>query len=70
MSELLDALRKAIERSGISRYRLSKELDISQGQLSRLMNRKGGLSIESYEKLAKHLKLKIKIEQPKRNRKK
>ena len=69
MSEILDAIRQAIERSDTSRYRMSKELDISQAQLSKLMTGKGGLSLESLEMLAEYLELEITIK-PKHNERK
>lgn len=68
MSELLNAIRAAIEDSGVTRYRISKDTGIAESQLSRLMNDDGGLSIESFELLADYLELEV-IVRPKRKRK-
>ncbi len=61
MSKVLDEIRKAIRESEISRYRISKEIDISEAQLSRLMAGKSGLSIDSLEKICEFLNLEILI---------
>lgn len=67
MSDLLDALRKAIETSGKTRYRISQDTDVAQSQLSRLMSGERGLQIDTVERLAKYLGLEIVI-RPKRRR--
>ena len=69
MSKVLDEIRQAIDRSDHSRYAISKAIDISQAQLSRLMAGKSGLSIDSLERLAEFLNLEIVI-RPKRRRRK
>ena len=61
MSKIIDQIRKAVETSGKTRYRLSKESGVSQGQLSRLVNGECGLSAGNLEKLADALGLKITI---------
>ena len=61
MATILDSLRRAIEASKKSRYQLWRETGIDQGQLSRLMQGKSGLSVDSLERLAKALGLKITI---------
>ena len=61
MAPILDDIRKAIKASGKSRYRISKDTGISQGQLSELMAGTKGLSIEALERLADYLKLEIVI---------
>lgn len=63
---VLDAIRKAIEASGETRYRLWQATGISQSQLSRLMKGQAGLSVESLEKLAEALGLEIIIRSAKR----
>jgi len=65
---ILERLRKAIKASGKTRYRIAKESGIAQSQLSRLMSRQRGLSIESLAKLADCLGLEI-TTRPKRRRK-
>lgn len=68
MSELLNAIRTAIEDSDVTRYRISVDTGIAESQLSRLMSDDGGLSIESFELLADYLELEV-IVRPKRKRK-
>ena len=65
MAQLLDAIRRAIEASGQSRYRIAKESGVTAGQLSRLVNGERGLSVETLERLATHLGLEI-VVRPKR----
>jgi transcriptional regulator with XRE-family HTH domain len=61
MGQVFDTIRKAIEASGKTRYRLSKETGIDQAQLSRLMSGKEGVSVENLERLAEALGLEIVI---------
>ncbi|NNM26511.1 MAG: helix-turn-helix transcriptional regulator [Phycisphaerales bacterium] len=68
MSRILDEIRKQIERSAESRYAISKATGIDQAQLSRVMNGRGGMSIDVLERLANHLGLEVVI-RPKRKRK-
>ncbi|REJ90642.1 MAG: XRE family transcriptional regulator [Planctomycetota bacterium] len=68
MAKVLDEIRRAIERSGESRYAISKATGIGEAQLSRLMAGQAGLSINRLELLADHLGLEI-IIRPKRRRK-
>ena len=51
MSEILDEIRKAIEDSDVSRYEISKQTKIDQGQLSKLMAGKCSISIEKLQRL-------------------
>jgi len=53
-----DQLREAIERSGISRYRISREAGVSEGQLCRFMAGEG-LSLRSIDALAEYLGLEL-----------
>lgn len=69
MGHVLDKIRAAIKASGATRYRIAKDLDISQAQLSRLMSGERGLSIEALERLAEYLGLEI-ILRPKRRKRK
>jgi len=55
MSKICDKLKQAIEKGPKSRYRLSKETEIKQSQLSRFMAGTRGLGIDNVEKLAKAL---------------
>ena len=58
---MIERIRKAIEASGKSRYRLWKDSGVSQAQLSRLMSGESGMSADNIEKLADALGLEIKI---------
>jgi transcriptional regulator with XRE-family HTH domain len=62
MSRLIEAMRKAVESSGQTRYRIAKESGVSAAQLSRLVNGERGLSVDSVEKLADYLGLRITVE--------
>ena len=68
MGATLDQIRKAIEYSSKSRYRIWKETGITQGQLSRLMKGERGLSLDALERLTDCLGLEVVI-RPKRGRK-
>ena len=69
MARILDAICEAIEASDKTRYRIAKDTEISQAQLSRLMSGERGLSIATLEQLAEYLDLEIVI-RPKRRSKK
>lgn len=59
MAPILDEIRAAIRRSGVSRYRISRDLGIHQGQLSDLMKGTKGLSVAALERLADYLGRKV-----------
>lgn len=61
MSKLLKEIASAVETSGLSRYRISKDTGIDQAQLSRLMQGKCGLGFDALEKLCDFLGLEITI---------
>jgi len=61
MSKILDEIRDAIEKGDTTRYRISKDLGISESHLSKLMRGERGLSIEAAERLAVYLNLEITI---------
>ena len=68
MGRLFTQLRSAIEASELSRYRISKETGISQGQLSHFMNGEKGLSPDAIERVADCLGLEIVLKSRKRTR--
>ena len=70
MGRILDAICEAIEASDKTRYRIAKDTGISQAQLSRLMSGERGLSIDTLERLADYLELKITFLPKSRQRKK
>lgn len=62
MARLVEAIKRAINEDGKSRYRIAKESGVSASQLSRLMNGKRGMSVDTIERLADYLGLRITIE--------
>ena len=56
-----DQIRAAVDASGLSRYRIAKEIAIGEATMSRFMTGKGGLSMASLDRLAELLKLNITI---------
>ena len=54
-----DQIRHAVDASGLSRYRICKEIDITESTMSRFMNGKGGLSMTSLDRLAALLGLAV-----------
>ena len=65
MASFAEQLVQAIERSGESRYSISKGSGVNQSQLSRLVSGERAVSFESAEKLADYLGLEI-VLRPKR----
>ena len=56
-----DQIRRAIEMALVSRYRISAETEISEGQLCRFMQGDVGLSIDALDRLADYLGLTIEV---------
>jgi transcriptional regulator with XRE-family HTH domain len=59
---LSDQIRRAVDASGLSRYRIAKELGIAESTMSRFMAGKGGLSLANLDALADLLNLNIAAE--------
>ena len=59
MSKLTDQLRAAIDASGMSRYRVAKEIGLDQSTLSRFMSGKAGLALDTVDKLGDFLALNL-----------
>jgi transcriptional regulator with XRE-family HTH domain len=57
-----DQIRDAITASKLSRYRICADIGLSQAAMSRFMNGKGGLSLETVDRLADLLKLRVVVE--------
>jgi transcriptional regulator with XRE-family HTH domain len=57
--KLSDEIRLRVDASGLSRYRISKELGIAESTMSRFMSGRGGLSMENLDALALLLDLRI-----------
>jgi transcriptional regulator with XRE-family HTH domain len=62
-------LRKVLQREKVTAYRLWKDLDIDQGQLSRFFSGKESLSLEALERVADHLGYDLVLVKRKRARK-
>ena len=56
---LSDQIRQAVDASGLSRYRICKELGIAESTISRFMTGQGGLSMEYLDAVATLLDLNI-----------
>jgi hypothetical protein len=59
--KLSDEIRRAVDSSGLTRYRISKSLNIAESTMSRFMSGQGGLSMEYLDALAELLDLHIAI---------
>jgi transcriptional regulator with XRE-family HTH domain len=57
--KLSDQIRRAVDASGMSRYRIAKDLGIAESTISRFMSGKGGLSMEYIDALADLLGLNV-----------
>ena len=58
-NKLSDQIRKAIETSGMTRYRLACESGVDQGALSRFVHGKVGLSLAALDRIGLVLRLRI-----------
>jgi transcriptional regulator with XRE-family HTH domain len=58
--KLSDQIRRAVDASGLSRYRISKELGVAESTMSRFMSGQGGLSMDNLDALADLLDLDLK----------
>jgi transcriptional regulator with XRE-family HTH domain len=63
--KLSDQIRRAVDASGISRYRICKDLGIAESTMSRFMAGLGGLSMEYLDALADLLELNLADFRPK-----
>jgi transcriptional regulator with XRE-family HTH domain len=58
-ASLSDQVRKAIDASGKSRYRIAKDLNVSEATLSRFMSGERGLTLAVLDRLAEYLGLEL-----------
>ena len=56
-----EQLRAAILGADVSRYRISKDLGISEAALSRFVNGAMGLSLKSIDKISEYLGLEVTV---------
>lgn len=68
MLSFSDQIRRVVDRSGLSRYRICQEIDLDQALMSRFMSGQGGLSLRSLDRLAKLLGLTVSVKKPKKGR--
>jgi transcriptional regulator with XRE-family HTH domain len=57
--KLSDQVRRAVDASGLSRYRIAKEIHVAESTMSRFMSGRTGLSMEYLDRLADLLDLDI-----------
>jgi transcriptional regulator with XRE-family HTH domain len=57
--KLSDQIRRAVDASGLSRYRICKTLGVSESNMSRFMSGQGGLGMAYLDDLAELLDLNI-----------
>ena len=58
-NKLSDQVRRAIDDSGLTRYRISQETGIDESALAKFYNGHKGLSIETLDALGEYLELTI-----------
>jgi transcriptional regulator with XRE-family HTH domain len=58
-TKLSDQIRQAIDASGVSRYRICKQIGLDQALLSRFMQDRSGLSVQTLDALADVLGLDV-----------
>jgi transcriptional regulator with XRE-family HTH domain len=66
-TRLSDQLRRIVEESDVTRYRLSKETGITQSTLSRFVSGERGLSIEAMDALGEFFQLEFVSRRPNDN---
>lgn len=59
MSDVIRQLNRAIDESGLTRYRLARELCVSEAVLSRIKHGQAGVSLPLLERMAAHLGLRV-----------
>ena len=69
MARLTDAIRAAVRASDQTPYAIAKGSGIARSQLSRLLSGESGMSVDTIERLADYLGLRITIEPKVRTKK-
>ena len=60
--KLTDQIRRAIDESGLTRYRIAKETCIDESALAKFYNGQRGLSMEALDQIGEYLGLQIVID--------
>jgi plasmid maintenance system antidote protein VapI len=60
-----DQIREAVNDSGLSRYRICCDIQLSQAAMSRFMDGTNGLAMDTLDRLAEYLGLSVKVRKPK-----
>jgi DNA-binding Xre family transcriptional regulator len=58
-TKLSDQVRKAMDDSGVSRYKISQETGIDESALAKLYNGHRGITTSTLDRLSKYLELRI-----------
>jgi transcriptional regulator with XRE-family HTH domain len=58
-TKISDQIRAAIKSADVTRYRIELETGIDKATLSRFMSGKGGMSVETLDKLGEYLGLEV-----------
>jgi len=64
---LSEQLRDAVRNADVSRYRISQDTGITEGQLCRFVHGQSRLSLDTIDLLAEYLELEV-VRRPKRRR--
>jgi predicted XRE-type DNA-binding protein len=67
-AKLSEQVRRAVDRAGMSRYAICKSIGMDQSIMSRFMNGKGGLQMDSLDAVADLLKLNIVADKPRKGK--
>ena len=59
MADLAETLKRAIDKSEMSRYEIAHKANVSEAVLSRFMSGERGIAFETAGKIAKVLKLRL-----------
>jgi DNA-binding phage protein len=69
MARLTNAIRAAVKTSDQTPYAIAKGAGVARSQLSRLLSRESGMTVDTIERLADYLGLTITVEPKAKTRK-
>lgn len=70
MMSMADQVRQAIDQCGLTRYRIAKQTEITEGALSRFMAGERDMNLRTLEKIAPVIGVRLVVDRPKRRRRK